>query len=195
MATLEEPTAMSSKPTGPRDLALRIRRETKDRVDASKGMACVLSMLILVFSASCSAAPGVQAPSTPTETATVMPSSAQPIGELYLPTYPAMDIGPLARISGRLTESGGCLWIENDGDRALALWPSGSTIERDGESLTVVNTAGVRAVVGTDVMAGGGEYGPSQYEFVTELIGEQVPDACRGDDSYVLVYDVRTTGE
>ncbi len=130
--------------------------------------------------------------STPTlANATAMPSSKAPKTDVYLPVYAPMDAVPLARFSGRLIEADGCLWIDGDGGRALAIWPSGSTIERDGDSLIVVNSADARAVVGTEVVAGGGEYRADEYELVVELIGEEVPGACRGDDVYWLVYDVR----
>lgn len=130
------------------------------------------------------------------ETAPSPPSPpASAATEVYLPIYGPLDSVPEALLTGRLVEDDGCLWIENDDGRALPMWPSGSRIERDGTSLAVVNTGGARAVVGTQVVAGGGGYGPAQYDFVLELIGEQVPDACRGEDSYLLVYDVRTEGE
>ena len=124
-----------------------------------------------------------------------MPSSPSAMAEVYLPTYPPMDIRPLAGLGGRLVQVGGCLWFERDSGRALALWPPGTTIERDGSSLTVVDPGGARAVVGTNVVATGGAYGPEHYEMVVELIGEPVPEGCRGDDHYLLVYDARTTRE
>lgn len=103
-----------------------------------------------------------------------------------------MELLPLARLAGRLVEDDGCLWIEGEGGRALALWPSGSTIEHDGASLVVVNTDGARAVVGTNVTASGGEYRPEQYEMVVQVLGDEVHESCRGEDFYLLVYDVRT---
>lgn len=122
-------------------------------------------------------------------------SPAPAATEVYLPVYGPLENVPEGLLTGRLVEDDGCLWIENSDGRALPMWPSGSRIERDGTSLAVVNTGGARAVVGTQVVAGGGGYSPRQYDFVVELIGEQVPDACRGEDSYMLVYDVRTEGE
>lgn len=121
-------------------------------------------------------------------------ATASPVVDVFLPTYPPWDILPLGQIGGRLVEDNGCLWIENTG-RSLAIWPSGSRIERDGTSLVVVNTRGARAVVGTEVIGGGGEFGQENYAFVVETIGEEIPDECRGDDEYLIVYDVRPVDE
>lgn len=107
-----------------------------------------------------------------------------------------MDLLPAGETRGRLVEEDGCLWIDHDDGRMLPLWPPGSRIERDGTSLVVVNSGGARAVVGTEVYAGGGQYGdPERYDLVVEAIGEEVPSGCRGNDSYWLVYDVRASGE
>jgi hypothetical protein len=105
-----------------------------------------------------------------------------------------MDTLPLGVLGGQLVEDDGCLWIVGDAGPALALWPSGSTIEREGDSLVVVNSDGARAVVGTNVTAAGGEYRPDQYDLVIQLLGGDVVERCRRDDLYLLVYDVRTDG-
>lgn len=126
--------------------------------------------------------------------ASVEASLASSEPQIYLPTYPPMEFLPLAAVGGRLVEDEGCLWIESEAGRALALWPSGSMIEDDDPSLVVVNSAGARAVVGTNVTAAGGEYRPEQYEMVVQLLGGEVREACRADDFYLLVYDVRTEG-
>ena len=107
-----------------------------------------------------------------------------------------MDALPVAQIRGRLVEDGGCLWIEQSEGRVLPLWPPGSRIEREGTSLVVVNSGGARAEVGTEVIGVGGEYGgPGGLDVVFEAIGEEVPEACRGDDSYWLAYDVHAVDE
>jgi hypothetical protein len=101
-----------------------------------------------------------------------------------------MEFLPVAEVHGRLVADSGCLWLENAGRRQLPLWPAGSRVERDGESLVVVNDDGTHAVVGNDVSGGGGVYGD---QMLVETIGEQVPAPCRGDDDehYVLVYETR----
>lgn len=83
-----------------------------------------------------------------------------------------MEILPEALVGGRLVIDDGCLWLEHEEDRVLPLWLSGSRVEQDG-----------------------GGYGPQHYDFVVELIGEEVPPACRGDGHYWLVYDVRAADE
>ena len=132
----------------------------------------------------------------PTPTAATSPTgaprtTASPVAEVYLPTYRPMDTVPLARIGGRLVLDDGCLWLQIERGRALPLWPASSRVERDGDALVVVNSGGARAEVGTDVVGGGGGYGPEEYDFVVELIGEEIPPACRGDGHYWLVYDVQ----
>ena len=119
-----------------------------------------------------------------------------PDSGLYLPTYHPMDAIPVAQIRGRLVEDNGCIWIDQSDGRVLPLWPRGSRIEREGTSLIVVNSGGAQAGVGTEVIGGGGEYGgPGHLDVVFEAIGEEVPEACRGDDSYWLVYDVHAVDE
>ena len=141
--------------------------------------------LIALLATSCGAPPD------PSTEAVVTPGS-----EVYLPRYHPMDALPAAEIRGRLVEDDGCLWIEGPDGRVVPLWPPGSRIERDGASLVVVNSGGARAVVGTEVVGGGGEYGgPGHLDVVFEAIGEEVPDRCRGDDHYWLVYDVRPPDE
>lgn len=154
---------------------------------------------IFLFATSCAGASDppadVRDSSAVPETApSPLSAPASSAAEVYLPIYAPLDSVPEALLSGRLVEDDGCLWIETSAGRALPMWPSGSKLERDGTSLEVVNTGGARAVVGTQVVAGGGGYGPEHYDFVVELIGQQVPDACRGEDSYLLVYGVRTEG-
>ena len=116
--------------------------------------------------------------------------------ETFLPIYHEMDGLPVAEIRGRLIEDDRCLWIEQPEGRVLPLWPSDSRIERDGTATVVVNSRGARAQVGTEVDGGGGEYaGPAHLDAVVEAIGEPIPGACRGDDRYWIVYDVRTADD
>ena len=156
-------------------------------------------ILIAVMSAACggSAATSSEADASSTgvtPTVAAQPTSA-PLAEVYLPTYRPMEGVPAAEIVGRLVLEGGCLWIEHEGGRALPLWPAGSRLERENDTLAVVNSGGARAEVGTVVAGGGGEYGPEHYEFVVGLIGEAIPPACRGDGYYWLVYDVQAADE
>lgn len=110
-------------------------------------------------------------------------SSAPP--GIYLPTYGSMNGMPTALLEGTLIEEDGCLWIEAADDRWLVLWPSGTSVITDGGQL-VVQSGAEPAVVGTRVSAGGGEYGPGNYRFVVELIGEEVPSACQQAGHYWL---------
>jgi hypothetical protein len=148
----------------------------------------VLIAVMALLAASCANPPDSSSvPAAPPE---------EPGSGPFLPTYHPMDGLPVAQIRGRLVEDNGCLWIEIAEGRVLPLWPPGSRIERDGTSLIVANNDGARAEVGTEVIGGGGEFGgPGHLDVVFEAIGEEVPDRCRGDDAYWLVYDVRATGE
>jgi hypothetical protein len=114
--------------------------------------------------------------------------SASDGGNLYLPTYCPMEALPAAEVHGRLVEADGCLWIDVAGERRLPLWPHGSRIERDDDSLAVVNADGTHAVIGREVSGGGGEFAA---ELLVETIGEEVPEACRGANRYLLVYQMR----
>lgn len=124
--------------------------------------------------------------------------------DVYLPMYdldraaPGESPGPVSRptalLEGILIEDDGCLWVETDGVRSLMLWPVGSAAEvRDGR--IVVRSDGNEAIADTAITGGGGEYGPDLYWFVVQLIGEEVPAACRASGSYWLGYDIRTTSE
>jgi hypothetical protein len=129
----------------------------------------------------------------PNTNCTAAPSPEPDDSGIYLPTYCPMDARPLAEIRGRLVVDDGCLWLDQRGGRRLPLWPPGTSIEEDGSDLVVIDSDGVRTVVGTDVVATGGEYGgEGKYDLVVDTIGEEIPAACRGtDDQYDLVYDVR----
>lgn len=118
-------------------------------------------------------------------------SSAPP--GIYLPTYGSMNAMPAALLEGTLVEEDGCLWIEAGDDRWLVLWPGGTSVANDGGQL-VVQSGGAQAVVGTRVSAGGGEYGPGNYRFVVELIGEEVPSACQQTGLYWLAGPVSPAG-
>lgn len=56
---------------------------------------------------------------------------------------------------------------------------------------TVVN-GNKRAVLGTHVSAVGGEYKQGHYDFVVELIGEDVPAPCQAAGQYWLGWQIRT---
>jgi hypothetical protein len=158
-------------------------------------------VIITLLTASCvwsvgTPAEGDRTPTAATAPTVVQPTMASAVAEVYLPTYRPMEIVPLAVVGGRLVLDDGCLWLEHEEGRVLPLWPRGSRVEQDGDTLVVVQHGGrARAEVGTDVLGGGGGYGPEEYDFVVELIGEEIPPACRGDDHYSLVYDVRAADE
>lgn len=135
-------------------------------------------------------AEGEGSPSATASASTTSPPTTPPSADPYLPTYPSMEALPAAQVGGRLVLDDGCLWLETPEYRALPLWPADSRVERDGDTLVVINSGGSRAEVGTDVIGGGGE-----YTAVVELIGEEIPPACRGDDYYWLVYEVETADE
>ncbi len=160
-----------------------------------------LIALIALLTVSCARSAGTPAEGDRSPTAATVPSVAQPTGmsalaDVYLPTYRPGDTLPEALIGGRLVLDDGCLWLEHQEGRVLPLWPSGSRLEQVGDTVVVVQHGGrARAEVGTDVVGGGGGYGPEHYDFVVEMIGEEIPPACRGEDYYALVYDVRAADE
>lgn len=153
-------------------------------------------VLVALVATSCALGPPSSWEAPLCEASAVAPSpTATPPAEVYLPTYCPMDLLPAGEIRGRLVDDDGCVWIDQADGRMLPLWPPGSRIERDGTSVVVVNSGGARAVVGTEVHGGGGEFGQGDYDLVVQTIGEEVSEACRGSDVYWLVYDVRASDE
>lgn len=155
---------------------------------------------VALLTASCAGSAGTPVEGSRSQTVATSPTvaprtTAFPLAEVYLPTYQPMEALPVAQLGGRLVLDNGCLWLEHAEGRALPLWPANSRVEREGDTLVVVNSAGARAEVGTDVLGGGGEYGPELYDFVVELIGQEIPPACRGDGYYWLVYGVEAADE
>jgi len=154
--------------------------------------------LIALLTTSCAQSVGTPVEGSPTttdSTPAISRPATSPSAEVYLPTYRPMEDVPEAQLGGRLILDNGCLWLEHAEGRALPLWPANSRVEREGDTLVVVNSGGARAEVGTDVLGGGGEYSPEHYDFVVELIGEEIPPACRGDGYYWLVYGVEAADE
>ena len=115
----------------------------------------------------------------------ISPSPTSP-ETVFLPTYRPMNGYPAALIQGTLVEDNNCLYIDSNGERNLVLWPPGTSTALDGGQL-VVRGAGQQVAVGTAVEAGGGQY--KSYNYVTGLIGESVPAACRGSDIYWLAVE------
>jgi hypothetical protein len=148
---------------------------------------------VALLTVSCATSNGLD-DDVPASDRNLQTAGEDPSVQPYLPTYPPMEILPLGQVAGLLIEDDGCLWIEREAGRALALWPSGSTIERDGASLVVLSPDGGRAVVGANITAAGGEYGPGQYEMVVQVLCYEVHESCRVEDDYLLVYNVRTEG-
>ena len=107
-----------------------------------------------------------------------------------------MDGGPTAPVDGTLVESDGCLWVDAaaDGSRSLVLWPDNATLVEDDGRL-VVRQAGNEAIVGQPMRATGGQYNhEDHYEFVIELIGEEIPEECQASHFW-LVYDANTVDQ
>jgi hypothetical protein len=133
--------------------------------------------------------------SSATATLVISPLATAPSADPYLPTYPSMEVLPAAQMGGRLVLEDGCLWLKTPEYRALPLWPADSRVEREGDTVVVINSGRSRAEVGTDVIGGGGEYTAEHYDFVVELIGKEIPPACRGDGYYWLVYGVEAADQ
>ncbi|MDQ3345445.1 MAG: hypothetical protein M3473_04005, partial [Chloroflexota bacterium] len=88
-------------------------------------------------------------------------------------------------LEGTLVEENGCLLVEAGGSRWLVLWPgSARTVESDAG--LVVRDGTNEAVVGEPIRLGGGEYGMNNYDFVVDLIDEEVPPACRESEQFWL---------
>lgn len=156
--------------------------------------------LIALLTTSCAGSAGTPIEGEGSPTAATIPTveprtTASPLAEVFLPIYQPMEALPTAQMGGHLVLDDGCLWLEHAEGRALPLWPANSRVEREGDTLVVINGAGARAEVGTNVLGGGGEYGTEHYDFVVELIGQEVPPACRGNGYYWLVYDVQAADE
>jgi hypothetical protein len=165
-----------------------------DRPVVMRRPAVIVLIAALVAACTSPPAPPVNGPdpsAIPLPSAAAVAPSGSAMANVYLPTYRPMDSVPEAEIGGTLVEDDGCLWLEHAEGRALPLWPPGSRIEQDGNRLLVRNSGGARA----EVVGGGGGYGPEKYDFVVELIGEEIPESCGGDGFYWLVYGVRPANE
>lgn len=113
-----------------------------------------------------------------------------PSTDVYIPTYGPMNAYPTAEIQGTLVVDGGCLWIDSGQERSLVLWPEGTFVtEQDGGR--VVREGGRTVPIGIPVQSGGGQYGEDNYEFVVDLIGEEIPAPCQAAGLYWLGYDLR----
>jgi hypothetical protein len=112
---------------------------------------------------------------------------------VFLPIHKPADAMMAALNTGTLVEADGCLWIESGEVRHLVLWPPGSTVRLEPIGLVVEND-GARAVIGTQVEAGGGEITEDEYAWVVEQIGRQVPDPCRASGLYWLASGVSSAG-
>lgn len=110
---------------------------------------------------------------------------------LYFPIYGPMNGFPSGELAGTLIEEDGCLWVESGPFRSLILWPRGARVVDDG-GVRAIHDGGNVAIVGEPVRMGGGEYSNEHYAFVVDLIGEEVPPACREAGLYFLGYEART---
>lgn len=120
-----------------------------------------------------------------------MSPSASPratlIGDVRLPSHRELDAYPTGLIEGQLVLDGECVILEPSlsGIRYLPVWPPGAT--RTGDAVIVDGV--VVATVGSDVALGGGHYGGQHFAFLRTLMEDEVPDACRIGD-YWLVSEV-----
>jgi len=113
--------------------------------------------------------------------------SGTPAPSIYFPTYGSMNALPVGVLEGTLIEESGCLWVDADGSRWLVLWPSSArAVEADAG--LVVRDGTNEEVVGEPMRLGGGEYGMNNYDFVVDLIAEEVPPACGESGQFWLEY-------
>jgi hypothetical protein len=101
------------------------------------------------------------------------------IPDLFVPQYNPMMQRSTAVLTGRLVVEEGCIWIQTDTQRWLALWPTTIRI-RTGEPLTVVGNC-VEVAAGEQITVGGGGYEPANVGFVEGLIRESIHKRCRGN--------------
>lgn len=106
---------------------------------------------------------------------------------IHFPTYGSMNALPVGVLEGTLVEEDGCLLVEAGGSRWLVLWP-GSARAVEADAGLVVRDGTNEAVVGEPIRLGGGEYGMDNYDFVVDLIDEEVPPACRESEQFWLGY-------
>ncbi len=105
--------------------------------------------------------------------------------------YGPMNGFPAGELNGTLIEEDGCLWVDTGPSRSLILWPPEARVVDDG-GVRAIHDRGDVAIVGEPVHLGGGEYSEEHYEFVVQLIGEDIPPACRAGGLYWLGYEAQT---
>jgi len=101
---------------------------------------------------------------------------------VQLPAHGPLGAVPTALLTGRLTASGPCVYVEGvQQDRWLVIWPTGYQLVGD----ALVSGDRRVASLGDTVRLGGGEWPEGEFDSLRRLLVVPVPDACRGGDYWL----------
>ncbi len=112
---------------------------------------------------------------------------------IFFPNVPIGDAYPAALIHGMLEERNRCLFVGNDQEHWLLLWPRGYQARMLNGQVEVSNQSGqLVGRVGDEVELGGGEGRPREVggsaaaeRWATDLTGVDIPERC--GDLYWIV--------
>jgi hypothetical protein len=108
-----------------------------------------------------------------------------PLG-IHFPTHDASGPQPTALFEGSLEVEDGCVYLAQQGERWLGLWPNDLRAELDGDTLRIIDGHGqLLASEGGPIRAGGGERSASELggfaaldEWFAEIGGTTIPRGC-----------------
>jgi hypothetical protein len=111
---------------------------------------------------------------------------AAPPGVVF-PTHPGgSGPYPAALLDGTLEVEDGCVYLTQDGERWLGVWPASLHVEQQDGRISIVDESGVVVgVEGQRLMVGGGESRPSEVggpaagrSWADDVTDEEIPTRC-----------------
>jgi hypothetical protein len=104
---------------------------------------------------------------------------------VFFPTQTATrETYPAEAVPGTLLEDDGCLFIEDEGTRALLLFPGEyDVVDRAGVTTVVDQDGRVIASVGDQVIAGGGHI---TDDFARQIADQPLPEHCLAEGAYIV---------
>lgn len=83
-------------------------------------------------------------------------AAVPPSGSVFFPDHGRLSSVPDARLTGRLTLEGGCLWLDEPrGIRYLVLWPSEYRLSLEGGTFGIRGPTGSFGMGSTLILGGG----------------------------------------